>query len=475
MSKTEQLFSDPDAPSTSSRSKSGLAYRKAVPKNPYQIPQDNEIFAIKEEMSRQKEDKRTNMNSQMCYLRGLKEPRQNFRAMTKIPPPKQSAEEEALAQLILTPDSNQATEGLKEFIDQKREIFFAQLAIDTKREELQRLERLEQEEEENLKNKEAEINLFRDQFRAFLESDGKATMKARHDAESKSKQRLEVSLKIKQVSSQISSLRNDIAHHEEKLQECNQFKDFIESLTPPEWRKKHADHEMYFTDPQQMVEIIQSLEDQNMFLIRHCQEAEEAVERYKTKFEDLLRERDGNLTDMYNARAQKQKSLEGKKANNEQYQIVGRFKQGNEIPESELQELHSAVSSFHAQLGFDNVATGDTITMLRRIETRMESLFIELQKVDQNKVKQMAQEKSHKRRDQERAAKAAQKQKEQEEKTQRALALATMPIKRKTGRPLLPRMCPEKSESREKREEQLRKEMAQKEADQNLLYGPIWD
>ena len=81
--------------------------------------------------------------------------------------------------MILTPSANQVQDGLRDFIQQKREIFLEQIAIDTKKEELQRLAQLEREEEENLKVKEAEVNLFRDQFRTFLESDGKTTMEAR--------------------------------------------------------------------------------------------------------------------------------------------------------------------------------------------------------------------------------------------------------------------------------------------------------
>jgi hypothetical protein len=113
--------------------------------------------------------------------------------------------------------------------------------------------------------------------------------------------------------------------------------------------------------------------------------------------------------------------------------------------------------------------------MLKRIEDRMDFLFGELARKDQNVVKELYVEKVHHRRDMERADKGAQKQREQEEKTQRALALATMPIKRRNGRPLVPRTLPMELQSREKMEEQMRVQAAQLESDQNLLFGPIWE
>jgi hypothetical protein len=113
--------------------------------------------------------------------------------------------------------------------------------------------------------------------------------------------------------------------------------------------------------------------------------------------------------------------------------------------------------------------------MLKRVEDRMEDLFRFLATRDQVSVKELFIEKLHKRRDQERAEKAAKKQKEQEEKTLRAIQLATMPIVRKTGRPLILRSLPQQIQSREKREEQMRLAATQREADQALLFGPVWD
>jgi hypothetical protein len=156
------------APTLSSRSPSSedrprSAGSQTIPKrtrllNPFRIPEDRELFQIREQQHKKREAERRSMQDSRLYLSQPLTDRENFRKLTQLPPPHISGEEEALAQLILSPDSNEATEGLRDFIDQKRDIFLAQLAIDTKREELQRLERLERDEQSALTQKETEVS-----------------------------------------------------------------------------------------------------------------------------------------------------------------------------------------------------------------------------------------------------------------------------------------------------------------------------
>jgi len=341
-------------------------------RNPFRIPGSNEILAIREQERQRKELARRNMQNAEYHARGVGSGRENFRRLTQLEPPRATAEEEALAQLILSPDSSERPEGLREFIDQKREIFLAQLSIDTQREELQRLERLEREEDETLRSRSAEITLFHTQFREFMKTDSDQTERARRAADEKGDERLKVGIEIKQASSQISSLRNEIAHNEEKLTECEDCRAFIESLTPAEWRRRHPPTEIYFKEAQQLLEIMGTLESQNMFLMRHCQDADEAVVRYKDKFNAILEQRDGSITEMVRRKEDSEQTLRAMDQRNRQYGTVTKFLHGNEFPEAELAPLTAAIASFHQELGREAAATGDTVTMLKRIEDKME-------------------------------------------------------------------------------------------------------
>ena len=450
--------------------------KRARQKNPFKIPDDQEYCVMIHDQKLKKDENRRALSDLQLYKKAPPISLSKFQSYITGRSGKSSTREGSIgSKQTLATDSNQIQENMRDFIHQKREIFLAQLAIDTKREELQRLDRIEHEEEENLKAKEGEINVFRDQFRTFLANDGKNTMEARQAAEIKAKQRIEVSMQIKQISSQISTLRNEIAHHEEKLKECTDYQTFLESLIPPKWRSQHPAPEMYFKDPKQLLDIMISLEEQNMFLIRHCQEAEEAVERYRTKFNNLLESRDGSITAMLDKKEKKKQELNEMNERNEQYKVTGEFRHGNELNPSEMAELQTAISKFHKQLGFENTASPDAPSMLRRIERKMEEVSTILSKMDEQRLKELTQEKELNRRNQERQQKNELEKKEQEEKTNRALALAMMPIKKRTGRPLLERMVPVKEQSREKKEEAARLKRLQELADSDLLYGPIWD
>jgi hypothetical protein len=377
----------------------------------------------------------------------------------------------------IIPVSNSATihPTLSDYIHQKRELFLSELAIDAAREELQRLERIEGDNMAALKAKQADIDLVSDQFREFLVGDGKVTMESRKGAEAKARKRVEVVAKIKEVSAEVAVLRSEIAHHNERMQECREYRNFLEALTPKDWAQSHPPSDLYFKKPQQLLDIMSAMEEQNMFLILHCQEAEEQLERCRAQFNATLNARDGSIMGMLEDKRQKVESLAKSKERNERYLTHGEFRHGNELGDAELIELQTAIAQFHRQLGFDAASVNDTATMLSRIEKTMHDLSESLALVEPVTLRQQALTLESARRDQERTERQIREKKEQEEKTQKALQLAMMPIKARVGRPILERILPKIGDSREKIEEAQRQREAQEAADEDLLGGEIWD
>ena len=52
-------------------------------------------------------------------------------------------------------------------------------------------------------------------------------------------------------------------------------------LLPPHKIPHHQELDLYFTDPQQLLDIFAELEEQNLSLIQNSQETEEALEEMK--------------------------------------------------------------------------------------------------------------------------------------------------------------------------------------------------
>lgn len=458
-----------NSPSVRSQNSSRITRIRTLKKekNPFIIPSNESLPQRKQELIAR--------NSLLYSGISTISPRTNFRKLTLVSAPSLSNEEKALKKIILSPESYEDKEGLKQFIEQKREIFLAQLAIDTKKEELKRIARYEREEEESLKEKSKDIEEFQDQFNKYLQNDSSETMLARQAAEAKSKERIQVSLQIKQISTQISSLRSEISHHEERKDECEHYKQFLESLTPPDWRAANPLPEIYFKRPQQLLDQYQSLEEENLFLIRHCQEAEEIVERCREQFNLLLDSRDCDIVRM-RREEQEQKALYNQSKDfNNLFQISSQFRHGNELSSSEYHQLHHVVSLFHHELGFDATTRTDVVVMLRRIENIMDNVIMKIKQYNPQSVAKEASKREKQRREQERATNQKLKNDKQQEKTLKALAAANLPIFRKTTRPLIKRTIPFKGESRESKEEKERQLKLQEEADQQLLYGFTWD
>lgn len=457
-----KTFVNPDSRRTSSDSGSRQSSKQS---NPFQIPTTASMMAYKDAMRSEDSASRS---------QGYTSSRSKYRHLVDVKPAAATPEQLAIAHLILSPDSSENTEGLKDFVDQKREIFLAQLAIETKREELQRLERLEREEEESLREKEAELILFRDQFRTFLEADAKATMDARVAAENKSKERIDLTMRIKATSSQNASLRNDIAHYEEKLKEYNEYKDFLNALTPDQYKREHPG-EFYFKEPQQLLDMIAGLESQNLFLLRQCEDADEAVQRVRAQFNGMLEARDGELIQMVDQKDEKEAGLESTIRHNK---IFGEDKEisfGNEFTEGETAQLSEEIYGYYSQLGFDSASSNDLVTMLTNIEKKMTTLIAQIEKRDSQMVRQIAAKQEKARRDQLKLRKQEEQKRLQNQKRLKALEEAKKPIFRKTGRPLVMRVQPSTGNTKQELEEIRRRQEAEQQADEELLYGELWD
>jgi hypothetical protein len=356
----------------------------------------------------------------------------------------------------------------------KREIYLSEIQIDAKLGELRRLERLEHGEEQRLMEREGELDRFRDQFRAFLEGDGCNTMVVRAAAEAKCRRRMALSAEINDISSQNAALQSEIARATEGLEQCQTYKAFLEELTPRDWRAQHPFPEVYFRTPDQLLDILRALEEQTMFLISHCEEAEETFQRCRYQFNQMMGERDGSITEMEEKKAQKRVERNELEGQTDCYRHVGGFRFGNELPEADLAELRDVIRRFHDECGFDTAAN-DTVLMLTRIENLLEGLMKKLEKVNPQLFKEKMAVKAANRREQERTEKNIREKKEQDDKAQKTIQLAMMPIKKRTRRPLMERATPRKGATREKREEAMKLKQQRDAADAALLFGPVWD
>ena len=150
--------------------------------------------------------------------------------------------------------------------------------------------------------------------------------------------------------------------------------------------------ELYFTDPQQLLDIFLELEEQNLSLIQNSQDTEEALEEMKqtinkTKIKmeketELLKKQIASLNDEIRSEVEKETDLRIKAS----YFAYGEFKQ--EDQDKMLLELNKKVEDVYVNCIGSNEANISTLQMLTNIENKLEELFQKIETMPPDKVEE---------------------------------------------------------------------------------------
>jgi hypothetical protein len=151
--------------------------------NPFKLPGDDQIFRMREEERRMKEESKLKSASMKIWEKSKKDVLSSSQRL------QQMIGDEKLLKLsdVVKAETDQAKmvmprrqekENTAEFVAKKREMFLVQMSLDTKREEIRKLEEKAQMKEEALQRSEQMLEEDAMRFDAFLkENDKKA-----HDA-----------------------------------------------------------------------------------------------------------------------------------------------------------------------------------------------------------------------------------------------------------------------------------------------------
>ncbi|XP_071960569.1 cilia- and flagella-associated protein 100-like isoform X2 [Antedon mediterranea] len=228
--------------------------------------------------------------------------------------------------------------------------------------------------------------------------------------------------------------------------------------------------ELYFSDPQQLLDIFQELEEQNLSLIQNSQETEESLEEIRqtiqsthTKMDretEILKGQINILRLTIEREEEKAKELEHKS----KMFSFGEFK--SEDQEEMLESLNKKVEEVYRNTIGDNEANISTLQMLTNIENRLEELFESIEMMPQEKVEAAEKAKEKERRLRLREEKLEAQRLHQEERVRRALERAQADPKKSTGRKLVFRSEPPQT----KRKVDRSKEKQNKEEEELQYY-----
>jgi len=525
--------------------------------NPFRLPADDQIFRLREEEKRKKEEERArckdlkiwdkshgtavmSRSGRLKELAGidktvsLTEVGKNFTEGTKVVMPRR-----------------QEKENMNELIAKKREMFLVQMSLDTKREEIRKLEEKAQMKEEALQRSEQMLEEDAMRFDAFLKENDKKAHEAIKKAEDETKRKQEKTQEIKRLTQQIQALNSEMTKHGDALYDCMKYKEFLDKLTPPEWFEQHklnqeqkrenikkdsydakykewdqgrrrmidarrkelevkkearkknnkrqvagataeeeeaeellfrqsipvapkledevcdiADEEppMYFVHPQQLMDIFAALEEQNLFLIQNSQETEHTLEELNQQLKETRLSMDAQtgqlqyqIVELHNQIESEDNKAKALRLKRENAKLESSAGSGADVvasaptqaqKEKLLSELHAKVAQVYEECGFDGSSKPSCLFMLSQLESKLEVLLADVEKMPQDYVIKAEKEKEKRRRERKREEQQAQQEQQQEERNRRAVERSLQAPKKRNGRPLMFRSKPSRGETK---------------------------
>ncbi|KAF8569140.1 hypothetical protein P879_09491 [Paragonimus westermani] len=262
------------------------------------------------------------------------------------PPRLPSKKETGKPKPEMTPKPTKPFEGVKTFVQDRRRVCFMELAVRTKRGEVKRLDAILEAENEFLRKKEQELIRRHEEHDQYLKSICQRTAEAIRLAEEEARKRNEITEHIKRARYRLAHLNAECVKLEEEYIRLSTYKEFLRrvadnfrehrtqlkspinqpdrpfslsvesdslhsvpaevsepdtdpaestvSATQGRLSSQTTDREAaspidYFSNPQDLVDILSELESNNLTLIENVQEQEEICERVRAKANKLYK------------------------------------------------------------------------------------------------------------------------------------------------------------------------------------------
>ncbi|XP_040103224.1 cilia- and flagella-associated protein 100 isoform X1 [Oryx dammah] len=555
------------------------------PANPFHMSGDVDFFLLREQernksLLDREQKKKLRVHEKMTYSSKVSAKRTSLRRELQLEDETGDQEERAEQlcsfheqvawKLAVTREKKLEPSNINSYVDQNRQMFLIQYALDMKRSEIQRLERLAAQEEAQLERAEKFLEKDAALFDEFLRENDRSSVQALRMADKESKAKMEKILEIRELTTQIMNIKSEISKFEDMLQQYKAYKDFLYKLSPREWleeqeKKRSAlrkakevveafkeslllssvgdkgletkgklssregqsprrpakllpvmrlhqalstsasqqqgtppsapsgveskrssstlpvqddldsddgeELELYFTDPQQLLDIFTKLEEQNLSLVQNTQEMEEALEELSFTLKNTQTRMDREVNQLKQWITTLTMSITKEEETAAELELkarvfhFGEFKGDQE--DKLLESLNCKVLDVYRHcVGGQQESSLGTVQMLATIEHQLDELLENLERVPPARIEQAEKAKEKERRLRLREEKAKLQKQLQEERLLRAQARAQAEVKKKRGRRLVCRSRPPALKTKE----QSKHELMDKDREEQLFF-----
>ncbi|XP_069045543.1 cilia- and flagella-associated protein 100 isoform X2 [Lepisosteus oculatus] len=228
--------------------------------------------------------------------------------------------------------------------------------------------------------------------------------------------------------------------------------------------------ELYFTEPQQLLDILTELEEQNLSLIQNSRETEEALEEFKHTMVNTQKKMDQETEILKQQIDILKQTIEREKERAAELELKARlFSFGqykSEDQDDMMETLGRKVEEVYRTCIGDNEANLSTLQMLASIEGRLDELFENIEMIPREKVQLAERAKEKERRLKLREEKIKMQKQHQEERLRKALERAQVDIKKPAGKRLMFRSQPPARKVKENKDQ----DITDKEKEEQLYF-----
>lgn len=425
--------------------------------NPFNIPDVTDVFAEQDKISQKRQEEikkkqgltlkqRQMLPSSTTSQRSIRE-----RIENKFRSPEKNKDTEIKG----VTEMRQRQQHTTQLLQEQREIFLANLLIDSHQRELDRINITKQtrkakfdemtlslEEDQNrLKTVRRQLEMTRDREKMLLEE--------------QIRKRTEIEIKVKRKRQNVDLLKVELDQLEEKKKNYLLYANLLSKM-----------EETYGHRPQTISEFIDAfdrLEHENLFLIQNSRQQ-------ASKFENSQNEIQVELENTQKDIEVLEQQIEKLKEQKNSIQLLNDSVHDTGDLDNELEELQKLIATVFVKCFPSSGNNQNSITMLSMIENEIEMMIKRLDLInDKEMIAQKVKQLNNQRRAEYRLENQARNEKIQLEKKLQMQERATKPVKKRNGRPLVERIVI--GQTKKKNTAKLEAELYEKERLENLLFG----
>lgn len=469
--------------------------------NPFYVPPDEEIFRVKNQELEQKEIERKRVQGLKIWQKGIKNASEGklrkIAELTKFEDEEDGDEKDGKLNIVEAAKSAiknriRHKEPLIDFLNKKREMFLFQMSINEKKEQIKEFEELAYLQEISLQNSKELLEKDAETFKQHIEKNKNETRQAIKNAEDETKHKQKKIQEMKQINEDLSTLMSKNTKQLEKLEKYYNYKEFLDKLTPEEFLKNQKklkeerkaksgsvgrkdqgnedfkwqiynmnlspgllellnddDDEgaMFFKRPDQLQEVFETLEEKNLFIIKHAQDIEQSLEdlthSLAVKKADTLEKKkqlERNKQELKDAIEQRENNI------NQLCHVTN-----DKFTESTLDKLETAIKNIYDTSKIFKEGKGEQqvtgLEILRMIERKLDSQLKELKNLPPQKVLEQYRNCVNKRREE--GAEQKKREAEEEQKLKREIIKKRMLAQKRPGRPIMAKSMLKKEDKQE--------------------------